>query len=291
MKKLNLVNKAESELMYDISKFPDGQQSITIPEWFSNEDEAMIIARLNNFKDLELIICANQALRNNGCKNIRLKVPYFLGSRSDRKFVEGSVNYLKQVICPIVNSQEFSEVIVMDPHSDVLEACINNYRKIDNSALVQWALTKIDTRHGAQERTALVSPDAGAQKKIFDIATRFGIDNVVTAAKVRDLKTGQILKTELPNADWTGIQNVVIIDDICDGGRTFNELAKAIRESGYTEGLYLIVTHGIFSQSFLELSKHFTKIFSTNSYSDIDVESHSDYTVANGILEQLNVLK
>ena len=291
MKKLNLVNKAESELMYDISKFPDGQQSITIPEWFSSEDSAMIVARLNNFKDLELIICANQALRNNGCQEVRLKVPYFLGSRSDRKFVEGSVNYLKQVICPIINSQGFSEVIVLDPHSDVLEACLNNYKKIDNSTLVQWALTKIDNKNDAPARTAIVSPDAGALKKIYDIAKRFGIENVVTAAKVRDLKTGQILKTELPNADWTGVQNLVIIDDICDGGRTFNELAKAIRESGYAADLYLIVTHGIFSQSFNELSKNFTKIFSTNSYPDIDVESHSDYTVRNGILEQLNVLK
>lgn len=291
MKKLNLVNKAESELMYDVSKFPDGQQSITIPEWFSKEDSAMIVSRLNSFKDLELIICANQALRNNGCKTISLKVPYFLGSRSDRKFEEGSVNYLKQVICPIVNSQEFNEVIVMDPHSDVLEACLNNYKKIDNSTLVQWALTKIDNKDGAQDRTAIVSPDAGALKKIYDVSKRFGIEKVVTAGKVRDMKSGKILKTEVPSTDWNGIQNLVIIDDICDGGRTFNELAKAVRETGYAGDLYLIVTHGIFSQSFGELSKNFTKIFSTNSYSDIDVASHSDYTVSNGILEQLNVLK
>lgn len=291
MKKLNLIDKAESDLDYSISKFPDGQQSITIPEWFSREDSVMIIARLNNFKDLELIICVNQALRNNGFPNISLKVPYFLGSRSDRKFEEGSINYLKQVICPIINSQQFHEVIVIDPHSDVLEACLNNYRKIDNSFFVQWALAKIDNKNGAQERTAIVSPDAGALKKIFDISQRFGIEKVVTAGKVRDLKTGKILKTELPVTDWTGITNAVIIDDICDGGRTFTELAKAIRESGYTGDLYLIVTHGIFSASFLELSRHFTKIFSTNSYADIDVESHSDYTVSKGLLEQMNVMK
>jgi hypothetical protein len=26
-------------------------------------------------------------------------VPYFLGARSDRKFTEGGINYLKDVIC------------------------------------------------------------------------------------------------------------------------------------------------------------------------------------------------
>jgi phosphoribosylpyrophosphate synthetase len=105
----------------------------------------MITARLNSFKDVELLICAVQALRNirPNCQ-ISLYTPYFLGSRSDRKFQEGGVNYLKQVICPIINSLNFYSVVVLDPHSDVLEACLNNYEKADNHILVKWALTDID---------------------------------------------------------------------------------------------------------------------------------------------------
>lgn len=290
MRKLNLANKSASEIDYAIHKFPDGQQSITLDS-FVHDEEVMLISRLNNFRDLEVIICANQALKELGVKRVHLKVPYFLGSRSDRKFEIGSVNYLKQVICPIVNSQGFEKVHVIDPHSDVLEACLHNYNKVDNAVLVQWALTKIDNRDGAQDRTAIVSPDAGALKKIYDIAKRFGIEKVVTAGKVRDIKTGKILKTELPPVDWTGIQNIVIIDDICDGGRTFNELAKAIRETGYTGDIYLIVTHGIFSAGFLELSRNFKQVFCTNSVKDIAVEPDSDYTVTEGFVKQLNVLQ
>jgi AAA15 family ATPase/GTPase len=116
MLKLNLVDKAKSDINYTIHKFPDGQQSITIEQPYGKiaDQTIMIIARLNSFRHLEVIIAANQALREIGCTEIHLKVPYFLGSRSDRKFEEGSINYLKKVITPIVNSQGFKKVYVID---------------------------------------------------------------------------------------------------------------------------------------------------------------------------------
>jgi ribose-phosphate pyrophosphokinase len=58
------------------------------------------------------------------------------------------------------------------------------------------------------------------------------------------------------------------VDDICDGGRTFIEISKAL--DGYQGELYLFVTHGIFSKGFEELFKHFTKIYTTNSIKDIE---------------------
>jgi ribose-phosphate pyrophosphokinase len=265
-KKLNLTDITASDIKYKISKFPDGQQTVDI-EWVGNTDSVVINSRMNSFLDVELIVCANQALKNAGVKNVGLHVPYFLGARSDRKFHYGGSNYLKQVICPIINSQNFFTVIVLDPHSDVLEACLNNYEKIDNHLLVKQALTLIDNKNDARERVCLVSPDAGAYKKIFDVAQEFRIDNIATATKVRDLKTGKILHTEIPNLPVTLAEDFkyVIVDDICDGGKTFVELAKAIREQRPTAELYLVVTHGIFSSGFEALGEYFEGIYTTNS--------------------------
>jgi ribose-phosphate pyrophosphokinase len=265
-KKLNLTDITASDIKYKISKFPDGQQTVDI-EWVGNTDSVVINSRMNSFLDVELIVCANQALKNAGVKNVGLHVPYFLGARSDRKFQEGGSNYLKQVICPIINSQNFFTVIVLDPHSDVLEACLNNYEKIDNHLLVKQALTLIDNKNDARERVCLVSPDAGAYKKIFDVAQEFRIDNIATATKVRDLKTGKILHTEIPNLPVTLAEDFkyVIVDDICDGGRTFVELAKAIREQRPTAKIYLVVTHGIFSSGFEALGEYFEATYTTNS--------------------------
>lgn len=273
IQKLNLVNAENSDIKYKISRYPDGQQSITLdlPDTDLHEKITVsITSRLNSFRDLEVIIAANQALREfSYVENVKLNVPYFLGARSDRKFEAGTSNYLKTVICPIINSQNFSRVTILDPHSDVLEACLNNYHKHNNHRLVKDALMKIDNKEGAQERICLVSPDAGAYKKIFDVAKEFNIDKIITASKVRDIKTGKILRTEIPTLDQHADLKYVIIDDICDGGRTFIELAKAIKGSRPSAKVYLVVTHGIFSAGFAELTQYFEGIYTTNSYREI----------------------
>jgi ribose-phosphate pyrophosphokinase len=275
---LNLVNQEKSYIKYKINKFPDGQQSVDLVDIFNITDDIRIATRLNSFSDLEILICATKALRNITTKPIHLYVPYFLGSRSDRKFGLGGVNYLKEVICPIINSLDFATVEVLDPHSDVLEACLNNFVKLPTTYLVKQALTQIDNKDGARNRVCLVSPDAGAYKKIFDVAKTFEIENIITASKVRDLKTGAILRTEVPTLDQHKDLKYIIIDDICDGGRTFIELAKVMKESRPTAKIYLVVTHGIFSAGFYELDKWFEGIFCTNSYEDIksDTESTSN---------------
>jgi ribose-phosphate pyrophosphokinase len=274
---LNLAYPDNSEIKFKISKFPDGQQTIDLTNFFLARS-VRIQSRLNNFKDLELILCANQALQNLGVGKVHLYVPYFIGSRSDRKFQEGGINYLKQVICPIINSQNFASVTVIDSHSDVLEACLNNYVKEDNHRLVEWSLSQIDNKNDAQDRICLVSPDAGAYKKIFDVAKRFKIEKIITATKVRDMKTGNILHTEIPVLDQHNDLTYVIIDDICDGGRTFVELAKVIKDGRPTAKVFLIVTHGIFSAGFKILNEYIDGIFCTNSYRDVSDDEYEEKT-------------
>jgi ribose-phosphate pyrophosphokinase len=227
-----------------------------------------------------------------GIEKIHLYTPYFLGSRSDRKFGEGSNNYLKTVICPIINSLNFKSVTVMDPHSDVLEACLNNFKKIDNFALVDDALSYL-IGEDEEDQVVLVSPDAGAYKKIFDVAKEFNILKIITATKVRDLKTGQILHTEVPVLDQHNDLKYIIVDDICDGGRTFIEIAKAIKVSCPTAKIYLVVTHGIFSAGYAQLGEYFEGIYTTNSYSTIksDSEDTDAEQAAKKKVTQFNVFK
>ena len=285
---LDLVNQEKSDIKYKISSFPDGQQTVDLTDTIRQYNDPIYLkSRLNSFKDLELIICATQAIRNQiPNKEIKLYVPYFLGSRSDRKFQDGGVNYLKQVICPIINSQNYSSVTVMDPHSDVLEACLNNYEKENNFKLVKFALNNIDNKDGAQDRICLVSPDAGAYKKIFDVAKFYGISNIITATKVRDMKTGNILHTEIPVLDQHNNLTYVIVDDICDGGRTFVELAKVIKAGRPTAKVYLVVTHGIFSAGFKVLNEYLDGVYCTNSYRDV---ADDEYEVKTNV-KQLKVL-
>lgn len=296
---LNLVNPKNSEIAYKISKFPDGQQTVDlVPPTTRRDYYVTIKSRLNNFKDLELIICATAALKNLGFKKIELYVPYFVGARSDRKFVTGGVNYLKDVITPIINSQGFEKITVLDPHSDVLEALLVNFEKISNKQLVSHAISRIIDleKLESSNQITIISPDAGAVKRVYDVCSKVKFKGgIITASKQRNIK-GDIIKTDIPNVDDSpGKRVYVIVDDICDGGRTFNELSKAIREIRpvqiFNDSIYLVVTHGIFSSGLLELSKNFNKIYTTNSYSDINIGAHSDHTISEDFVEQLNVFQ
>ena len=316
MKILNLTDLSKSDIKFEVSRFPDGQQQIKILPfkikktsefWVENINDScrkkkftidklvsiQIKARLNNFKDLELIICATKSLRALGVKEIHLYTPYFLGSRSDREFEEGSNNYLKDVICPIINSLNFESVTVLDPHSDVLEACLNNFKKVDNSQLIQFFLANTyNTPHQALRFEPngdypfiLISPDAGANKKIFKVAEQIGYTgDIITCSKSRDVN-GKLTKLEIPVSTIVN-KDYVLIDDICDGGATFLQIAKTLKPRLHSSNkLYLIVTHGIFSKGFKELNKYFDGIYCTNSYKDVaDYENDEKTNV-----KQLNV--
>lgn len=284
---LNLTDKDKSEIKYEISKFPDGQQSVTITTDY-HSSHAYIQTRLTSFKDLEILICATQSLREMGVETIELFITYFLGARSDRKFGYGGCNYLKTVICPIINSQNYIGVMVLDPHSDVLEACINNFKKFSGSIVATKAMEILGLK---PREYAIISPDAGALKKIYDIAQAIGYeDDIIVASKHRDVKSGQIVSTHVPLTGQHVNKDFVIFDDICDGGRTFIEIAKKIKEQEMTGKIYLVVTHGIFSSGLFELSKWFDGIVCTNSFSNLDVEAHSDYTVPATFVKQISII-
>jgi ribose-phosphate pyrophosphokinase len=290
MKTLNLVYPEKSEIKYKIYKFPDGQQNIELftSDWAYKEDSIVQIkSRLNNFNDLELIIATNACLRNLKVKEVHLFTPYFLGSRSDRDFTEGrgGNNYLKDVICPIINSLNFKTVTCIDPHSDVLEACIKGFRKESNLDLVKWVFMNHPQNTKPVEDFILVSPDAGASKKIYKLAEQIGYKgDVITCSKDRDID-GKLTMVNVPiafDAFTSKKADFIIIDDICDGGATFINIAKNLKNRVKGK-IYLIVTHGIFSKSFGELSQYFDNIYCTNSYKDIKGEASPQY------VKQLNV--
>lgn len=307
MKILNLVNENQSDIKYKISRFPDGQQNLIITQLFhagySDHSPVTIKSRLNNFLDLELIIAATADLRELGVKEIHLYSPYFEGARSDRKFEDGGNNYLKHVICPIINAQKFESVTVLDPHSNCLEMGLNNFKSVSNETLVRFALS--DIYSPAQEgiptkwflKDALfVSPDAGATHKIYKLIEQIGYKgDIITCTKERDTD-GKLTKVVVPIFMKLGEEpkDIIIIDDICDGGRTFINISKEIDEIHkliipYTgkSKKYLIVTHGIFSAGFTGLKEKFDGIYCTNSYKDVFPSSKEGLDA--GFVKQLNI--
>jgi ribose-phosphate pyrophosphokinase len=296
---INLSEPSSYGIKFKVSKFPDGQQAITILEediqryesFRTMKEPVTIKSRITSFLDLELVICANKALRELGVKEVKLEICYLLGARSDRKFEEGSVNYIKEVLAPIINMQNFSSVTVLDAHSDVTEACLTNYRKETNVELVAFTLRDY-FKDGITNysKMRLISPDAGALKKVYDVAERIGYkEEIIIASKHRDVVSGKITHTEVPLREDDLDKDFFILDDVIDGGRTFIEIVKAIREKNATGKIFLVATHGIFSAGLKPLNEHFDGIYTTNSYIDV---SHPEFSLRNdGELYKLKQLK
>lgn len=149
-----------------------------------------------------------------------------------------------RVLGDLVNACRFGQVLVLDPHSDVTTAVIDRCRPLPIHDRVAQALD-------ATGATRVVIPDAGAAKRVHGILRnlddRHASVATAQAMKVRDVtKRGEITGMRLEaGADVAG-QACLIVDDICDGGRTFLTLSQLLRREG-AKSVHLYVTHGIFA--------------------------------------------
>lgn len=274
---------------FERTRFPDGQIGVKRNPAEPGSDAYLIKERINSYEDLIYIRSIAEVLDSSGQNTLdyRLFIPCLFGQRSDRRFGRNQSFDLK-VIAEIINNCNFGSVVILDPHSDVSMALINRSLKVTSLEYVEMAIKHYHNWNAAYYNYSvdpvLVSPDAGAFKKVFEYGQNLGLE-VVGANKHRD-KDG---KVDLLFTHDVKDKYCFIVDDICDGGYTFLVLADALRKKGAKE-VYLYVTHGIFSKGFYELSKQINHIYCTNSVKDIDVESYSDYTVPKEFLTQFNVI-
>lgn len=218
----------------------------------------------------KLILVVDAVRRIRPDASIRLFLPYLPFARQDRVCNKGEANGIS-AYARVLNSLQFDSVTLLDPHSDVAAAAI------DRSVITDMAefMNHHHTRMGWMDfsKTWLVAPDAGAVKRVKELVKELGAAGMITATKERDTETRELTKTKL-DEDTTG-RNILIVDDLCDGGRTFIALAKAIREHGEPETLRLWVTHGIFSYGTEVVTEHFDSVYTTNSYQP-DAIGHVD---------------
>jgi ribose-phosphate pyrophosphokinase len=216
--------------------------------------------------DVMALLLVTDALRHmDPAVKIDLDLPYVPYARQDRVMNPGEALSIK-VFCDLINAQNYNSVFIWDPHSDVTPALLKRVAVMPQEKLLMCDMDLIIgeldyTKYlksglrrqeaGAQaykdrmDNIVLVSPDAGANKKIFKVAQECGFKHVVRADKERNVETNEITRTVV-YSDHIGDKDFLIVDDICDGGRTFIELAKVLRP--LTNGkIILYVTHGIFS--------------------------------------------
>lgn len=257
------TNGEVQSVAMDSFTFSGGEEHVRLnTEGLDNTARVEIFERLTDSSKIVRLMMVVDALRRLVGDNmpIELVVPYFPYARQDRVCVEGEA-LGAVVMANIINGFNFAKVTIWDAHSDVSPALIHRVVNVPQTSLLQGC-DELSKQLAAGELT-LVSPDAGASKKTIKIAETFnGVPEIIQAQKIRNLKSGEITHTEI-SGDVTG-KNILIADDICDGGRTFIELAKVLKQAGANE-ISLFVTHGIFSQGTSVFKGLIDKIYTTDS--------------------------
>ena len=302
----NLIDK-EHELLYHINRYPDGMNSITFTDLsqFKHLEYLKIYSFFENWSDLEIMIGAVKTLslilvETHALKafdRIELYTPYVLGARADRRFTLGEIDYLYSVLMPVFKDHVLKFVTkwtVMDVHNPTAlrVACQEESSKINFTKPGSAAINFL-----SDKRAIKVCPDEGSYYKN---ASRFSdilrSDKYFTAVEsvcsplyfVKTRKNDSIsleLKVPIEAKFLQGTDSsahvhlneyivanpekyvFVIEDDILDGGRTFVEVASALKEKYPSVPCVLAVTHAIFSSEKMldSLLESYTKIVYTNS--------------------------
>ena len=241
----------KSSLKHETFTFPAGEMHVRLKVEDERSPSVNVTWEFKKSEDIvELLLYCN-ALKEAGYVLSTLEIPYFPFSRQDRVAVPGECFSLR-VMCDLVNSLKAERVIIYDPHSHVLPALLDNVSVVSQASIFAASVRELKFKAQDGGRSAvLIAPDAGALKKTYELAACAGGLDVVTAFKHRDPKTGDITNTEIvakPN-ELDG-KTCIIVDDICDGGRTFVEIAKVLRRDHLPQRVILMVTHGLFTKGF-----------------------------------------
>ena len=230
-----------------VVKFNGGEVQVSIDLPILNslfKKEVDVKAIIKNSDDIMALIQTKTIIDKYNPTEVTLYLPRVPYAQSDRAMSRNECSGLKSFTA-ILNSLNFTHVCVDDPHSDVTEALINNILIRSQRQCISYLKKDFQTKYDY-----LVSPDGGALKKIYKSSKYLQIP-VIEASKNRDVTTGQITNTSV-NANGANLKgkSVLIIDDIIDGGRTFIELAKVLKEEHQVNQVDLYVTHGLFSKGF-----------------------------------------
>lgn len=230
--------------------------------FFEESESYHLFVRIHNSNDAISLAMIKNALGNIKKLPVHVTIPYFPYARQDRVCDRGEAFSLK-VFADYINFLNFDSVTIVDPHSDVTPALINNVKVISRFDIFRkWSAL----RKRCMGNCVFVSPDAGANKKVSELAGFFEHKEFIRADKLRDLSNGNIKETIVYADDLKGA-DVIIADDIADGAATFIFLAKELKKKNCGK-VILYVSHGIFSKGFdVIYNGGIDEIWTTNSFS------------------------
>ena len=190
--------------------------------------------------EIFMLICIVKHLRSKMYNNVsfNLTMPYVVNSRLDRTHSDNEVFTLKY-FAEIINDLKFNKVVIVDPHSIVSEALIDNVCVLRPSNIINNVIDTMRSLNEFKRELVIYFPDDGAYKRYKDMPC-FKDFNCIYGKKERDWETGKILGIEIYDKNGSKLTNelencdVLMVDDIISYGGTLAYSADKLKEMGAT---------------------------------------------------------
>lgn len=234
---VNMLEFSDGALTFKVDELPEKPSYISIhvcpttPVYRIREEVDLLVDAINH--------------KTNWDFHVRevLHLPYLPYARADRVFEDGNGGPLYDFLSWL-DMKSFDEVFICDIHNPL---AMDEHPDLKYTEQSQLDCFKNSVSSDFNTIYDLVlAPDKGSVEKAKTIACHLDID-VYNCGKERDMSTGKIIRSTLPEGvDFTG-KTVLIPDDLCDGGYTFIKLAEQIKAAGARQ-VDLYVTHLIASK-------------------------------------------
>lgn len=249
--------------------------------WLSTEEDSITLdIRLTSSNKVMQLIILNDIFKRYGFE-VNCVMQYVPYARQDRETIKYGPTSLK-VFASLINSCKFKRVYVVDPHSIAVENLIDNVEIVDHNHYILRYITDL-------KDVVILAPDIGSIKRCESLIKCIKEDysedvELIVAHKTRDPDTGNIKDIKILG-DVPKNKKIFVVDDICDGGRTFTELLDKTKLHLDNE-VHLWVTHGIFSKGDLSLfNAGYKTIGTTNSFRKTHTDLDSKVKMFNIVID------
>lgn len=282
---LNLINKENSDIKYHIDHYPDGQIQLVLEDLDDNKFHLVILTRICNSDDLFILMQLSDIVNRRGL-SCTLYVTYLLAARTDRLF-SWNTSFTLKIVMDVLRSFN-SEIMIFDPHSDVVNRLSGN--KVYEINFVNMLINYTDIFDDS-DNIVIVAPDEGAKDRLEHIVASSIFRNpIIYCSKTRD-ESGKVTEVKVKSESPIQVNKktrLIVIDDLCDGGGTFMAIAPELKRYEVKE-IDLLITHSIQLDGLKKVSSVYDKVITSNSYKDWN--SMSDIPDNVEIIDVVNMIE
>ncbi len=228
----------------ELGTFSDGERHVHLSRTVRGLDVFLIQSTSRPVNDhiMELLLMIDAARRASAGR-ITAVMPYMGYGRQDRKD-RPRVPISARLLADMLEVAGADRVLTMHMHADQIQG----FFSIPMDHLYSTPIV-VDhlSEHYQNDRSVIVSPDAGAANRSRALAKRLDFDLAIIDKRRPEPNQARVANII---GEVEG-KNAVILDDMIDTGGTLTRAAKAIHEAG-ARSVMAVATHPIFSPPAVE---------------------------------------